>query len=272
MQILLIGAGNMGFALLRTWTTLDGHRFAVIELNAPLRDRAAATGAEAFASLGDLPDGFCADVVVIATKPQAVAQAAAASRPALKDGGLVVCVAAGITIDAIRAQVGDGPAIIRCMPNMPAAIGEGMIVCCASTNARPLDQECARTLLSAAGRVAFVDEETLMDAVTAISGSGPAYVFHLMEAFSAAGVYVGLPPKLAMMLAKQTIFGAAKLALAPEVDPAVLRDQVTSPNGTTAAALSVLMDPQDGLAPLLRRAVAAAERRSRDLGAPPPAG
>ncbi|MGE0279118.1 MAG: pyrroline-5-carboxylate reductase [Rhizobiaceae bacterium] len=270
MQVLLIGAGNMGFALFRTWASLKGHQFTVIELNAELRGRAAAKGAEVFASFADLPNGFCADVVVIATKPQAVAEAAAASRLVLKDDGLLVSVAAGITINAIRAQIDNGPAIVRCMPNTPAAIGEGMTVCCASANAHPSDMDSARTLLSTAGRVAFIERETLMDAVTAVSGSGPAYVFHLIEAFSAAGISIGLPPDLAMMLAKQTVFGAAKLALTPEADPAVLRAQVTSPNGTTAAALSVLMDLQDGLGPLLQRAVAAAEHRSRELGAPPP--
>jgi len=268
MQVLLIGAGNMGFALLRTWASLQGHRFAVIELNEELRGRAAAEGAAVFASFADLPDDFCADVAVIATKPQAVAEAANASRLVLKEDGLLISVAAGIAINAIRAQIGEGPAIIRCMPNTPAAIGEGMIVCCASANARPSDLDCARTLLSAAGRVAFIEKETLMDAVTAVSGSGPAYVFHLIEAFSAAGISVGLPSDLAVLLAKQTVFGAAKLALAPETNPAVLRTQVTSPNGTTAAALSVLMNPQGGLGPLLQRAVAAAEHRSRELGAP----
>lgn len=267
MQVLLIGAGNMGFAMLRTWIGMEGYRFAVIELNADLRQRAALAGAEAYAVFSDLPDGFRADVVVIATKPQAVGDAVAACRTIL-DRGLLVSVAAGITLDAIRQEAGEAPAIIRCMPNTPAAIGEGMIVCCASANAQASDRDRAKTLLSAIGRVAFVEDERLMDAVTAVSGSGPAYIFHLLEAFSAAGVAVGLPPDLAMMLVKQTVFGAAKLALASEADPTALREQVTSPNGTTAAALAVLMNSQDGFLPILRRAVFAAEQRSRDLGEP----
>ena len=268
MQVLLIGAGNMGFAMLRTWTAMEKDRFAVIELNPGLRQRAAAAGAEAHATVSDLPGGFRADVVVIATKPQAVEDAVAACRSILDPAGLLVSVAAGVTLDTVRRKAGEGPVIVRCMPNTPAAIGEGMTVCYASTNAQASDRDRAKTLLSAIGRVAFVEDEGLMDAVTAVSGSGPAYIFHLLEAFSAAGVSVGLPPDLAMTLVKQTVFGAAKLALAPEADPTALREQVTSPNGTTAAALSVLMDSQDGFPALLQRAVAAAEQRSRDLGGP----
>jgi pyrroline-5-carboxylate reductase len=268
MQVLLIGAGNMGFAMLRTWSGMEGHRFAVVELSAELRQRAAALGVAVHAAIAGLPEDFRADVVVIATKPQAVAEAVAACRPVLARNGLLVSVAAGISLDTIRREADAGTALIRCMPNTPAAIGEGMIVCCASANTRPLDRARAQDLLSAIGRVAFVEDEGLMDAVTAVSGSGPAYVFHLIEAFGAAGVAVGLPADIAMTLARQTVFGAAKMALAPDVDPAALRAQVTSPNGTTAAALSVLMDAQDGLASLLRRAIAAAERRARELGMP----
>lgn len=142
-----------------------------------------------------------------------------------------------------------------------------MIVCCASENAGASDREEAQVLLSAIGRVAFVEDEGLMDAVTAVSGSGPAYLFHFLETFSAAGVSVGLPPDLAMLLAKQTLFGAAKMAMDPAVDPSALRAQVTSRNGTTAAALSILMDADHGLAPLLRRAVEAGRLRSQELGA-----
>lgn len=268
MQVLLIGAGNMGFAMLRTWTGMEGYRFAVIELNPDLRQRATLAGAEAYAAFSDLPGSFRADVVVIATKPQAVEDAVTTCRSILDPAGLLVSVAAGVTLDTIRRKAGEGPAIIRCMPNTPAAIGEGMTVCCASANAQTYDRDRAKTLLAAIGRVAFVEDERLMDAVTAVSGSGPAYVFHLLEAFIAAGISVGLPPELAVTLVKQTVFGAAKLALAPEADPTALREQVTSPNGTTAAALSVLMNPRDGFSALLSRAVAAAEQRSTDLGAP----
>lgn len=265
-QVLLIGAGNMGFAMLRIWTRMAGHRFSVVEVNEGLRQRAEEVGAQAYAAAADLPSGYEADILVVATKPQAVADAIAASRGCLRAGGLLISVAAGVTIGAMRRNAGEGPVIVRGMPNTPAAVGEGMIVCCASANAHTPDLERTHALLSAIGRVAFVEHEGMMDAVTAVSGSGPAYIFYLLEAFNVAGVAAGLPPDLAMTLAKQTLFGAAKMALDPQVDPSVLRAQVTSPNGTTAAALSVLMDADHGLAPLMQRAVEAACQRSRELG------
>lgn len=266
-DVLLIGAGNMGFAMLRTWVGMADHRFSVVEVHEALRTRAQDVGANAYASTADLPADYRADILVIATKPQAVADAVAGGRDHLQEAGLIVSVAAGVTIDGIRRSARENAVIVRAMPNTPAAIGEGMIVCCASANAQASDCDEAQTLLSAIGRVAFVDDEGLMDAVTAVSGSGPAYVFYLLEAFSAAGASAGLPPELAMTLAKQTVFGAAKMAVDPNVDPSALRAQVTSPNGTTAAALSMLMDPDTGLAPLMRRTVEAARRRSQELGA-----
>ncbi|KSV64897.1 hypothetical protein N185_34485 [Sinorhizobium sp. GW3] len=267
IHVLLVGAGNMGFAMLQTWVGMGGHQFSVIEMNQSLRERADATGARSYAAVSDLPEDYRANVVVIATKPQAVVSAVSACRGALANGAMVISVAAGVTIDALRQSAGDDPAIIRCMPNTPAAVNEGMIVCCPSANSGRSDRDLAHGLLSAIGRVAFIEDEGLMDAVTAVSGSGPAYVFHLLEAFAAGGVAAGLPPELAMTLVKQTVFGAAKLALAPEANPTVLREQVTSPNGTTAAALAVLMRSSDGFVSLLEQAVEAARKRSHELGA-----
>jgi pyrroline-5-carboxylate reductase len=266
IHVLLVGAGNMGFAMLQTWVGMDGYQFSVIEMNQSLRDRADVTGARSYAAVSDLPEDYKANVLVIATKPQAVASAVTACRDALASGGMVISVAAGVTIDALRQSANDYPAIIRCMPNTPAAICEGMIVCCPSANSSQSDRDLAYKLLSAIGRVAFIDDEGLMDAVTAVSGSGPAYVFLLLEAFAAAGISAGLPPELAMLLAKQTVFGAAKLALAQDANPTLLREQVTSPNGTTAAALAVLMRPSEGLASLMEQAVEAARQRSNELG------
>jgi pyrroline-5-carboxylate reductase len=268
-DVLLIGAGNMGFAMLRTWVGISGFRFSVVEMHEAFRERAQATGADAYADLSGLPAGHQADVIVLATKPQTIAEVAARSADHLREGGLVISVAAGITIDTIGRSIGRDAAIIRAMPNTPAAIAEGMIVCCASHHATHADRNRATTLLSVVGRVAFVEDEDLMDAVTAISGSGPAYVFYFLETFSAAARSMGLPDDLALTLAKQTVFGAAKMALEPDADPADLRVQVTSPNGTTAAALSVLMDVRHGLAPLLQNATEAARRRSRELGLQP---
>lgn len=265
-EVLLIGAGNMGFAMLRAWTELIGYRFAVIEVSEELRQRAEQAGTLAYANAADLPADYEADIVVIATKPQMVADAIAVSRGCLRAAGMVVSVAAGVTIGELRRCVGEGPVIVRAMPNTPAAIGEGMTVCCLSTNAHEPEKNSVHALLSGIGRVAFVEDEDLMDAVTAVSGSGPAYVFHLLEVFTNVAASLGLPRDLADVLAKQTVYGAAKLAVADDVDPSVLREQVTSPNGTTAAALEVLMNDNGGLTLLLQRTIEAAACRSRELG------
>jgi len=262
LHVALVGVGNMGFAMLRGWMTLDGYTFSVVEPNADLCKRAQDVGAKILAETS-----AAIDVLVIATKPQMVAQVVAQHQHRLASDGLVVSIAAGVGIDAMAAQLDRPAAIIRAMPNTPAAIGQGMIVCCPNTQAQ--DERCrriAQSLLSASGQVAFVQDEVLMDAVTAVSGSGPAYVFHFIEALHAAAVAAGLDDVLAMQLAKQTVFGAASLALESQASPTVLREQVTSPNGTTAAALAVLMAQPGGLEDLLKAAVAAAKDRSIALG------
>jgi len=262
LHVALVGAGNMGFAMLRGWTALEGYTFSVAEPNADLLARARDAGAK------DLSATRAAvDVLVIATKPQVAAQVAAQHQHRLAPDGLIVSIAAGISIDAIAAQLDRPCAIIRAMPNTPAAIGQGMIVCCPNAQAQDVRyRNIAQSLLSASGRVAFVQDEALMDAVTAVSGSGPAYVFHFIEALHTAAVAAGLDDELAMQLAKQTVFGAARLAVDSLESPATLREQVTSPKGTTAAALSVLMAQPGGLQDLLKAAVAAARDRSIALG------
>jgi len=269
LHVALVGAGNMGFAMLRGWMALDGYTLSVVEPNADLRKRAQDVGAKTLAEIS-----AAIDVLVIATKPQIVAQVVAQHQHRLAAGGLIVSIAAGISIHTIAAQLDQPAAIIRAMPNTPAAIGQGMIVCC--PNAQAQDEryrKIAQTLLCASGQVAFVQDEALMDAVTAVSGSGPAYVFHFIEALHAAAVAAGLDDALAMLLAKQTVFGAAALAQESQESPKTLREQVTSPNGTTAAALAVLMGqadqakgPSGALQVLLERAVAAARQRSVELG------
>jgi len=262
MHVALIGAGNMGFAMLRGWTKLDGYAFSVAEPNEALRKRAQDAGAQVLGQ-GSAP----IDVLVIATKPQMVAQAVDAHKHQLAPHALIISVAAGIAIQTIAARLDNSVAIIRAMPNTPAAIGEGMIVCCPDARARADHyRRLAQTLLSATGKVAFVEDEAAMDAVTAVSGSGPAYVFHFIEALQAAAVAAGLDGELALLLAKQTAFGAARLALDSTESPATLREQVTSPNGTTAAALGVLMAHPGGMQDLLATAVIAARDRSVELG------
>ncbi|GAJ96715.1 pyrroline-5-carboxylate reductase [Agrobacterium rhizogenes] len=266
VHVVLIGAGNMGFAMLRMWSTFEQHDLTVVEPNAVLRARAAETGARTYPSADDLPIAFQADVAVIATKPQVVGDVVERYSALLADGGLFISIAAGIGIQKMASRAKCATAIIRCMPNTPAAIGEGMIVCCPSDETTSTQRALAQELLSSIGRVAFVDDEALMDTVTAVSGSGPAYVFHFIETLCQAGIDAGLDDKLALLLAKQTVFGAAKLAVEASEPPAMLREQVTSPNGTTAAALDVLMEDGKGLRHLIGMAVQAARRRSVELG------
>lgn len=266
LQILLIGAGNMGFAMLRKWIAETSHQFSVVEPAEPLITRASAAGATAYSAAAQLPADFKPDVIVVATKPQAVAVAAATYAPRLRDGGMFVSVAAGVDIRTIQKNADRKIAIVRCMPNTPASIGEGMIVCCPNDMISLRQRELAERLMSAIGKVAFVHDEIHMDAVTAMSGSGPAYLFHFIEAMAKAGCAAGLDASLSMTLAQQTVLGAARLADQSDVSPSVLREQVTSPNGTTAAALSVLMDEEHGLAGILTKAVAAAKSRSIELG------
>jgi pyrroline-5-carboxylate reductase len=181
------------------------------------------------------------------------------------DGALILSIAAGTKIEFFERHLGSDAAVVRVMPNTPAAIRRGMSVLCANANVSAAQRETADRLMAAAGATAWLDDEGLMDAVTAVSGSGPAYVFLLIETLAAAGVAAGLPEALSKQLALETVAGSGALAQASNDDPAQLRVNVTSPGGTTAAALEVLM-AEDGLAPLMRRAVAAATRRGKELG------
>ena len=255
----------MGYSMLRRWMSTSWHKFAVVEPASELRAKAAYTGAEAYSSATDLPASFIADVVIIATKPQAVAQAVATYAPLIADHGLIISIAAGVNLRTIEANVTREIAVIRCMPNMPASIGESMTVCCASQGATPDQLLLSEDLMSAIGKVMFIEDEGDMDAVTAVSGSGPAYLFHFIEALAEAGRAAGLEVSLALALSRQTVLGAARLATEVDLPPEELRRQVTSPNGTTAAAMEVLMNVPGGLQDNLTRAVLAAKARSVEL-------
>ncbi len=258
----------MGYAMLKKWTTEASDQFWVVEPDGLLRRRAEEVGARAFGSREELPLGLLFDVVVIATKPQFVCDIIDFFSGHLAERGLFISVAAGVRIPEMEARAGQTAAIVRAMPNTPAAIGEGMIVACTNGNVSGAGRETTEKLLSAVGRLAFLEQEDKMDAVTAVSGSGPAYVFYFIEALTAAGVNAGLEEELAKVLAEQTVFGAAKLVHEGKNGPGQLREAVTSPNGTTAAALSVLMSNSNGLQLLLDKAVSAAKERSIELAAP----
>jgi len=219
---------------------------------------------KAVKAVDDLPSGLKPDVMVFAVKPQALDQIAQAYRRFAEAGAVALSIAAGKTIAVFERHLGVAAAIVRTMPNTPAAVGRGITVACANRHVAPAQRTLCQSLLEAVGEVAWVEDEALLDPVTAVSGSGPAYVFLLIEALADAGVASGLPAELAQRLARATVIGSGELArLSPE-DAAQLRKNVTSPGGTTAAALEVLMG-EVGLTDLVRRAVAAATRRSREL-------
>jgi pyrroline-5-carboxylate reductase len=198
-------------------------------------------------------------------KPQSVGEVVPGYRHLAETGSAFVSIAAGTPIAAFEALLGSDTPIIRCMPNTPAAIGRGMMVTVSNANVDGPTGEFVGNLLSAVGEVARIADEKLMDAVTAVSGSGPAYLFHFVECLTRAGEKAGLPAEIAALLARQTAFGAASLVVESGDDPAELRRQVTSPNGTTQAALDVLM-MDDRLANLMDEAVEAARARAEELG------
>jgi len=257
----LLGCGKMGSALLEGWLKggLPPGRAWVIEPHPS--DWLKAQGVH-------LNQGLPADpaVLLVAVKPQMM-QAALPQAAGLGGGAtLIVSIAAGTRLRQFEAVFGPATPVVRAMPNTPAAIGRGITAICGNAAATPAHLDMAEALLSAVGQVVRLEGEHQMDAVTAVSGSGPAYVFHLIETLAAAGAAEGLPPDLAMQLAKATVAGAGALAEAAAEDPGQLRVNVTSPGGTTAAALTVLMDGQTGFPALLRRAVHAAVERGRELG------
>jgi pyrroline-5-carboxylate reductase len=261
--ILLVGAGKMGSAMLEGWLALGlaADKVAVIEPQ-PASDIAAlaARGLRlnpAREALGQV------SAVVLAVKPQTAPEALPPLAPLVGGSTAVVSIMAGRTLRFLE-QAFPGAAAIRAMPNTPAAIGRGITVAVANARVSAGQRELVHALLSAVGTVEWIADEALMDAVTALSGSGPAYVFLLAEAMARAGAAAGLPPALAATLARATVAGSGELLHRSPLDAATLRQNVTSPGGTTAAALEVLMG-KDGLEPLMTEAIAAATRRSRVL-------
>ena len=256
--LVLVGCGRMGGALLDGWLKGGLAASAVHVLDPHPRAELSDLG---ISVNGKLPADPA--VLVIAVKPQMMAEVL--PRLSVGAGTLVVSVAAGVTIAAYEASFPEAP-IVRTMPNTPAAIGQGITAIIGNAKAGPAQMDLAEALMSAVGRVVRLEREDQMDAVTALSGSGPGYVFHMIEAMAAAGVAEGLAPELALALARATVAGAGALAVAGDEDPGVLRENVTSPGGTTAAGLRELMDAERGLPPLMWRTIAAAAARGRELG------
>ncbi|PAY07071.1 pyrroline-5-carboxylate reductase [Bradyrhizobium sp. UFLA03-84] len=260
--IALAGAGKMGGAMLTGWLAqgLSPKQVAVIDpYLSPEISALAAKGARLNPQATELGT---VDTLVVAVKPQSFRDAGAALKALVGPSTLVVSIMAGTTIAALEEVVGG--AVVRAMPNTPAAIGRGITVAVPSKRVTTAQRAMTDALLKATGLVEWVDDESLMDAVTAVSGSGPAYIFLLAEELARAGVAAGLPEQLATTLARATVAGSGELLHRSDLPSATLRQNVTSPGGTTAAALEVLM-ASDGLQPLMTRAIAAATRRSKEL-------
>ncbi len=264
-SLILIGAGKMGAAMLDGWlatgmrasgvTILDPHPSADIIATAK------AHGMQLNPQLAHVPK---AEAVVLAIKPQMLDAAGPVLKRLAHPDALVVSILAGKTIEDVAQRMEGSRRIVRAMPNLPASVRRGVTAAVADPSVTPARKGMADALLRGVGAVEWIDDEGLIDAVTAVSGSGPAYVFHMVEALAEAGRAAGLPSALAERLARATIEGAGELLHKSDLPPGVLRQNVTSPGGTTAAALEVLM-AENGLTPLMRRTVAAAKRRAEEL-------
>ena len=261
--VVLVGAGKMGLAMARGWIAGGLPPDQLVLIDPKPAEPTLAFASEHNIRLLDSPIGILTHVMVMAVKPQVMKQVMAEVQPAVGAQTLVLSIAAGISIKTLSQGLGT-ERVVRAMPNTPAQLGKG-ISGAVGYHITEADRQAADALLSAAGEVLWFEDEGKLDAVTAVSGSGPAYVFYMVEAMAVAAMRQGLDPGQAMQLARQTIIGAAALMEADPQPVSVLRENVTSPKGTTYAALQVLMGP-DGLEALMDRAVLAARLRSEELG------
>jgi len=264
-SLVLVGAGKMGGAMLEGWIAsgLPGSAVTVID-PLPSQQMAAYCSALGIAINPPLVSIAAPEVLVLGIKPQMLDAAAPTVAPLAGPHTLVLSILAGKTVANLKARLPDARSFVRAMPNLPASVGRGITGAVANAEVSIEQKAVADTLLKGVGRVEWVDRETLIDAVTGVSGSGPAYVFHLVECLAKAGEAEGLPADLALRLARATVEGAGELLLKSDLSAAILRQNVTSPGGTTAAGLQVLMG-DGGLEPLIAGTVHAARRRAAEL-------
>ena len=262
LDVLLVGCGKMGSALARRWReTKMCRRLVIVDPAASL----ASLITDEVPAFKSLPTGFTPQVIVLAVKPQTLSSTVHDYKTFSTQGALTLSIAAGKPVSFFETHLGASAKIVRTMPNLPAAVGKGMTVAYANPNVTDLEKDWASMLMDAVGRVLWVEKESLLNPVTALSGSGPAYVFLLIEALTKAGIHIGLEPGMAEKLARQTRRGGYVLAeQSPSVSAAALRESVTSPNGTTSAALEILM-AEPAIQDLFNRALAAATKRAEEL-------
>jgi pyrroline-5-carboxylate reductase len=263
-SLTLVGAGKMGGSMLEGWLSAGMRPSGVTVIDPrPSEDMTRMCAERGIALNPERP--AVSDVLVLAVKPQMLDDAAGALNGIVGPQTLIISILAGKTIGDLRSRLPAASAVVRAMPNLPASIGRGATGAAANAEVNEAQRLTADALLRCNGIVEWLPSEDLIDAVTAVSGSGPAYVFHLVECLAEAGAAAGLPPDLAQRLARATVTGAGELLFQSDLSPATLRQNVTSPGGTTAAALEVLMGEPHGLKALMRDAVAAAKRRAEEL-------
>jgi len=266
-NILLIGAGKMGGAMLRSWSAASENKIIVLDPGETDAIKVAKkSGAQHFTQISDLTSNINTDeldIIVLAVKPQLFKSVIHDIAPNMPDKALIISVLAGTSLKSLGAHFSQNP-IIRAMPNSPASIGKGITAITGNTHVTPQDIKTASLLLSPCGPVRHVQTEELIDVVTAISGSGPAYIFHFVEGLATSGEKLGLSSEDAKIFARQMVIGAGALLEASDETATQLRKNVTSPNGTTQAALEILMH-EGGLSPLLDKATQAAYKRAQAL-------
>lgn len=266
--LLLVGGGKMGAALLAGWIA-KGTKPADVLVVEPLQETGAALarrhGVRVVAGAGEVPADVAPATVVFAVKPQMMDEVVPHYRRFAGDGTCFLSIAAGTPIAYFKHRLGDEAVVVRAMPNTPAAVGRGVSVLCADNRADGAQRATCESLMAAVGGVRWIEDEEMMHAVTAVSGGGPAYVFLLVECLAHAGAEAGLPETLAADIARATVAGAGALLDASDEPASRLRENVTSPGGTTKAALDVLMGDHGGIQPIFLQAIAAAAGRSREL-------
>ncbi len=263
--LVLVGAGKMGGAMLEGWLASGADPKKIVAIDPFASDDMKALLARHGVALNPAIAGITnAEVVLVAVKPQMMEEVLPTITSLGKSNPLILSVAAGKTIASFERHFGKTASVIRTIPNTPAAIGRGITAMVANPNVSARQMQLATELLSAIGEVVTVDREELIDCVTAVSGSGPAYIFYLTECLANAAEKIGLPPALAMQLARATVAGSGELMRQTGIEASILRQNVTSPKGTTYAALQVLM-ADDGMKPLFEKAIKAAADRSREL-------
>lgn len=263
-SIVLVGAGNMGGAMLSGWLKKGVPGASVTVLDPSPSEAIRTVLAEAGARHAATPEGLAADILFLAVKPQVMEKVLPPLKSVVGENTVVVSVAAGKTLAFLENYLG-AAAMVRAMPNTPAMVGRGVTGAYANPKVTENQREQVQTLLKVSGPVEWVANESDINSVTAVSGSGPAYVFYLVECMAEAGRKLGLPADLAMRLARETVSGAGELLHQSPEDASKLRQNVTSPGGTTAAALEVLM-ADDAMQPLFDKAIAAARKRAEELG------